>query len=173
MDLAVLVLCYKVERGSSTASPMSCMLVGGSEMETIVTCSGFLEAGSYVVLPLAFNHWNLAVKQPPVVAEGTTTPDSRPCTIAIHSSKEIQCQENIETGPGFLADSIFLLPGNKNTVSYYYFHLLREGGGEEGREVGREGGRRGGGEGWGGRMGEGGGWEGGREGTIRVPHLPT
>ena len=119
VDLAILVLRYKVEQGR--ASPVSCILVGGSEVETTVTCSGFLEAGSYAVLPLAFNHWDLAAKKPSVMADGTATPDSKPCVVALHSSKEIQCHENVETGPGFLVDSIFLLPGKKSVVSLYCY----------------------------------------------------
>lgn len=117
-----MVLRYTVQQGSSPF-PVSCKLTGGCEIETIVTCSSLLEAGSYVILPLTFNQWDLAskkVKTPLVGADDTATPDSKSCVLALHTSKEVQFHENIQTEPGFLADSIFLLPGKKSIVSGYF-----------------------------------------------------
>ena len=117
MDLAVLVLRYD---DSADVLPASCELASGSQIQSIVTCSGFLEPGRYAILPLAFNHWDLSCSKvlSPLPAELST--GSKPYVVALHSSKKVQYQNGALTRPGFLAESIFLLASRaraKSTVS--------------------------------------------------------
>ncbi len=121
VDLAILVLRYKVAEGSSLF-PVSCELASGSQIQSIVTCSSFLATGCYVILPLAFNHWDLTFRKARSSSSGNSTEDSKPYVVALHSSKKVQYQENAQTRPGFLAESIFLLASRaraKSTVSHF------------------------------------------------------
>ena len=107
--MAVLVLRYqsRMESGTSLPLPVSCCLASKSEALNIINCSGFLEPGSYAILPLAFNHWKAANSLPggSAMARG----DGRPHCVSLHSSKQVQYQEEAITQPGFLAESLFLL----------------------------------------------------------------
>ena len=122
VDLAVIVVHYDVKDGSSLLLPTSCVLASGSQIQSIVTCSAFLEPGCYAILPLAFNHWDLftRVRSSSVSSEESVVTGSKPYVVALHSSKKVQYQDRAMTRPGFLAESIFLLAHKahaKSTVS--------------------------------------------------------
>lgn len=122
-DLAVLVVRYFADDGVSLPLPVSCDLASGSQIQSIVTCSGFLEPGSYAILPLAFNHWDLSSRPrlPSATLQHHTPANYKPYVVALHSSKKIQYQKDALTRPGYLAESIFLLSGRaraKSTVSH-------------------------------------------------------
>lgn len=130
VDLAVLVLRYEgphshAEADSSLPLPLTCELASGSQIQSIVTCSGFLEPGNYAILPLAFNHWDLSCTPSPSLPKPwlggeSATPSSKPYWVALHSSKQVHYQKEARTRPGFLAESIFLLSSRaraKSTVS--------------------------------------------------------
>lgn len=126
VDLAVLVLRYEnlIESGErSLPLPFSCEIASGSQIQSIITCSGFLEPGNYAVLPLAFNHWDVT-SGPGVAVRGREAHPacSKPYWVALHSSKQVHYQKEAKTRPGFLAESIFLLSTMaraKSTVSVH------------------------------------------------------
>ena len=109
---------------------MSCSLVVGSQIQSIVSGSGFLEPGSYAVLPLAFNHWRpledtgteeRAATAGGMVDERAST--DRACVVSVFSSRMISYDDHVMTRPGFLAESLFLLATNmkpKSEVSVWY-----------------------------------------------------
>lgn len=115
VDLAILVLRYAVEDGPSLLLPISCELASGSQIQSIVTCSSFLEAGHYAILPLAFNHWDLSCGK--VLPGSDHATGSKPYVVALHSSKKVQYQDGALTRPGFLAESIFLLANRARAKS--------------------------------------------------------
>lgn len=125
VDLAILVLRYYDEDGQSLPLPVACEMASASQIQSIVTCSGFLGPGCYAILPLAFNHWGLSGNRPRSLSRATADGGqlhSKPYTVALHSSKKLQYQK-AWTRPGFLAESIFLLAGRaraKSTVSHCY-----------------------------------------------------
>ena len=129
VDLAVLVLRYSYDGRcvSSIPIPTSCALASGSQIQSIVNCSGFLEPGQYAILPLAFNHWDLSSIAKPITRGQTTrsggVKGSKPYVVALYSAKAIQYQSNVTTRPGFLAESIFLLASKahaKSKVSLWF-----------------------------------------------------
>ena len=113
VDLAILVVRCCVRDGSSLPLPLSCELASGSQIQSIVTCSSFLEAGCYAILPLAFNHWDLLSSKAILHSPSSSAPHklvgSKPYVLALHSSKKLQYQDHTVTRPGFLPESIFLL----------------------------------------------------------------
>ena len=134
VDLATLIMKYPTGESSELDSiplPISCSIVSGSQIQSIVTCSGFLDPGRYVILPLAFNHW------PPPQANLITTSALRrtglrgntrlikeegsvPYVVSLFSAREVHYHERVLTRPGFLAQSLFLLAdeiGVKTEVS--------------------------------------------------------
>lgn len=121
-----MVLRYHVESEDTPSLPLpvSCQLTSGSQVQSTVTCSGFLEPGCYAVLPLAFNHWDLSsggdrALSGAGLAGSPGDTNSRGCVLALHSNKNIQYREAAMTRPGFLAESIFLLAARarpKSTV---------------------------------------------------------
>lgn len=128
VDLAVLVLRYHIEaeaisNSSSLPLPVSCELASSSQIQSIITCSGFLEPGCYAILPLAFNHWDLSTgnaRSQSRLSAGrgpTAGAHSRPYVVALHSSKKVNYQQAAITRPGFLAESIFLLAGRARAKS--------------------------------------------------------
>ena len=128
VDLAVLVLHYRshMDAGSSLPLPLSCSLASGSQIQSIVTCSGFLEPGNYAILPLAFNHWDLnCTPASPRLCGGsqTLTAGCKPYWVALHSSKQVQYQKEAKTRPGFLAESIFLLSSRARATSSVSVHV--------------------------------------------------
>lgn len=125
VDLAVLVLRYHVEDGSSLPLPVSCDLASGSQIQSIIGCSGFLEPGCYAVLPLSFNHWDLSTNR--TRSSSAVVADSKPYVVALHTSKMVQYRKHAITRPGYLAESIFLLAGRaraKSTVSHISYPFL-------------------------------------------------
>ncbi len=102
---------------------MSCSLVVGSQIQSIVSGSGFLEPGSYAVLPLAFNHWRpqdtgteeRAATAGGMVEERAST--DRACVVSVFSSRMISYDDHVMTRPGFLAESLFLLATNMKPKS--------------------------------------------------------
>ena len=132
MDLAFLVLRYREDGQLSLPMPISCCVTSKSQIQSIVTCSGFLEPGQYAILPLSFSHWDLTsiTKTRTTslgghcarlsVSEPQPHPGSKPYVVALYSGKEIQYRSHTITRPGFLAESIFLLAAMshaRNTVS--------------------------------------------------------
>ena len=126
VDLAVLVMRYdghEKERGGaighapSLAFPTCVSLASGSHMQSIVTCSGFLEPGYYAILPLSFGLWHHSPTTTPTqLDEGGM---SLPYVVALYSGREVWYQKQALTRPGFMAESIFLLTDGctKSTVS--------------------------------------------------------
>lgn len=120
VDLAVLVLQYESQVGedSSLPLPLTCELASGCQLQSMISCSGFLEPGNYAILPLAFNHWVLNSIPKLRAEDEAIAAGSKPCWVALHSSKQVHCQNKAKTGPGFLAESIFLLESRAQTRRY-------------------------------------------------------
>ena len=120
VDMAVLVLrypsTYQLGRDSCTCLPIACTLEGSSHTLPIATTRGFLAPGSYVILPLAFNHYRHLPRtdeRREKERERTSGQEERedgaiPYVAAVFSAQEL-VYESIMTGPGFLAESLFLL----------------------------------------------------------------
>jgi hypothetical protein len=145
-DLAALVLKYPSSPSKTEASiplPESCAIASGSQIQSIVTTSGFLDPGRYAILPLAFNHWlhhsHQEDKLPPSPTEQCSTSScsdahsrkriasendcgtkSVPYVVALHTGREVYYRDHVSTRPGFLAESLFLLMntnGKRSSVS--------------------------------------------------------
>lgn len=132
IDLAALVLKFPSSTSyqSSIPLPESCAIASGSQIQSIVTVSGFLEPGKYAILPLAFNHW-LHHSQDSSLKSHTTglkkrssdsnsDANSVPYVVALHTGREVTYHEHVATRPGFLAESLFLLAktsGRRSNVS--------------------------------------------------------
>lgn len=140
-DLAALVLKCPSPSSSKEDSiplPESCAIASGSQIQSIVTTSGFLDPGRYAILPLAFNHWlhhshQEDKRSPPADAESSDThtrkriasendcgTKSVPYVVALHTGREVYYREHVSTRPGFLAESLFLLMktnGKRSSVS--------------------------------------------------------
>ncbi len=121
MDLAALVLRYPIAETTSSSIPLpvACSLVVGSQIQSIVSGSGFLEPGSYAVLPLAFNHWrpleDIGTEERAAYVGGRAeerAASDRDCVVSVFSSRMISYDEHVMTRPGFLAESLFLLAAN-------------------------------------------------------------
>jgi len=114
VDLGALVLHYPITDTTPSSSlplPVSCSLIVGSQLQSIVSGSGFLGPGNYAVLPIAFNHWSTPV---PVTTEydhskPVSRRNERDCVVSVFSSKMITYDEHVLTRPGYLAESLFLL----------------------------------------------------------------
>ena len=128
MDLAALVLRYPATDDTPSNSiplPVSCSLVVGSQIQSIVSSSGFLEPGRYAILPLAFNHWppppkDLTRTRMRSRAASLNEGDSLSCVVSLFSARMVTYHEDRLTRPGFLAESLFLLAGTvraKSSVS--------------------------------------------------------
>lgn len=137
VDLAVLVVQYHWDQeggggggggyGLSLPLPVSVSLASGSQIQSIVTCSGFLEPGRYAILPLAFSHLQQSSSSTPSTSQPETADLSRPYVVALYSGREVLYQEHALTRPGFMTESIFLLTDNthvKSTVSNTIGHVL-------------------------------------------------
>ena len=100
-------LCVALFRTGSVAAPQIGGLVVHSrrQLRGFVATSAFLEPGLYLIVCLAFNHWNL--NQP----EGSITLYP-PCVLAIHSSKRLLV-EHITPSPFVLADGLISLTMSK------------------------------------------------------------
>lgn len=98
------------------------------QLRGFVATNAFLEPGLYLIVCLAFNHWDLSP------GEGTVT-HYPPCVLALHSSKRLLV-EHITPSPFVLADSLISLTMAKGqryeviktpsfytlqTFSLYYF----------------------------------------------------
>ena len=137
-DLAALVLKYpsSPSKEDSIPLPESCAIASGSQIQSIVTTSGFLDPGKYAILPLAFNHWlhhSHHQDRPPagkesgdahtrkrVASDNDCGTKSVPYVVALHTGREVYYREHISTRPGFLAESLFLLMqtnGKRSSVS--------------------------------------------------------
>lgn len=135
IDLAALVLKYPSSSSfeGSIPIPDSCSMVSGSQIQSTVTTSGFLDPGKYAILPLAFNHWlhhlPTSTRRCPTGSAGKGSSeidegDSRsvPYVVALHTGREVVYHKNVTTRPGFLAESLFLLmktKGKKSSVSVH------------------------------------------------------
>lgn len=139
VDLAALVLRYPIADATPSGSiplPVSCSLVVGSQIQSMVSGSGFLEPGNYVVLPLAFNHWRHvegeATNRGRVVSREATNrgktvsreATDRACVVSVFTSRMITYDDHVMTSPGFLAESLFLLAANTKPKSQVLFTLL-------------------------------------------------
>ena len=123
--MAVLVLCYSEETPHSLL-PTSCSLESGSHIQSIVTTSGFLSPGRYLILPLSFNHYRHATKKlgathPTVSVEGDQREENGngngvPYVMAVFSAQEL-AYENVSTRPGFLPESLMLLAEKTGKVT--------------------------------------------------------
>lgn len=124
VDLAALVLHYpmnKVTPSGSIPLPVSCSLVVGSQIQSMVSGSGFLEPGNYVVLPLAFNHWQ-QIEDKTRGATNRERADSRAandraCVVSVFTSRMITYDHHVMTSPGFMAESLFLLAADTKPKS--------------------------------------------------------
>ncbi len=124
VDLAALVLRYPMPEATLSGSiplPVSCSLMVGSQIQSMVSGSGFLEPGNYVVLPLAFNHWRhvddperAATNRGKVASSAAT---NRACVVSVFASRMITYEDHMMTSPGFLAESLFLLAANTKPKS--------------------------------------------------------
>ena len=149
-DLAALILKYPSSPSKTESSiplPESCAIASGSQIQSIVTTSGFLDPGRYAILPLAFNHWlhhshqednlppspieqhssssssNDAHTRKRVASENDCGIKSVPYVVALHTGREVYYRDHVSTRPGFLAESLFLLMntnGKRSSVSNYY-----------------------------------------------------
>lgn len=136
-DLAALVLKYpsSASKEDSIPLPESCAIASGSQIQSIVTTSGFLDPGKYAILPLAFNHWlhhsHQEDRPPAATGQGARTrkrmasesdcgTKSVPYVVALHTGREVYYKDHVSTRPGFLAESLFLLMktnGKRSSVS--------------------------------------------------------
>ena len=119
VDMALLVLRYSNTAGPSSPSllPIACSLESGSHIQSIVTTNGFLGPGRYIILPLAFNHYqHTSGKMKASSNEGERGREGGarreegavPYVLAVFSAREL-VYENVTTGPGFLPESLMLL----------------------------------------------------------------
>lgn len=133
-DLAALVLKYpsSPSKEDSIPLPESCAIASGSQIQSIITTSGFLDPGKYAILPLAFNHWlhhshqdrpqhsSDARTRKRIASENDCSTQSVPYVVALHTGREVYYREHVSTRPGFLAESLFLLMkanGKRSSVS--------------------------------------------------------
>ena len=132
VDLAALVLQYPsldgCESVDSIPLPVACSIESGSQIQSLMTCSGFLEPGRYAILPLAFNHW-----QPPKLGHrhASTTPLSPHGSgggrreegggvqymAALFSARQVLYHETAIARTGFLAEALYLLATKTGTKS--------------------------------------------------------
>lgn len=110
-------LCVALYRTGSVAAPQVGQLVVHSrrQLRGFVATNAFLEPGLYLIVCLAFNHWNLNP------AEGAVT-HYPPCVLALHSSKRLLV-EHITPSPFVLADgliSLTMAKGQRYEVSIYF-----------------------------------------------------
>lgn len=100
-------LCVALYRTGSVAAPQIGSLVVHSkrQLRGFVATSAFLEPGLYMIVCLAFNHWNCSE-----VNESITL--YPPCVLAIHSSKRLLV-EHITPSPFVLADALVSLTMSK------------------------------------------------------------
>lgn len=136
VDLAVLVLRYPaaddvVATKNSIPLPVSCAIASGSHIQNIITCSGFLDAGKYAILPLSFCNWrphSVKFTSPGSNRSRRSTKTSQldegstPYTVALFSARELYYDEHVLTRPGFLAESLFLLAEKHGTKSEVSLH---------------------------------------------------
>ena len=96
-------LCVALYRTGSVAAPQIGQLVVHSrrQLRGFVATNSFLEPGLYLIICLAFNHWDLN----PVEGSVTLYP---PCVLALHSSKRLLV-EHITPSPFVLADGLISL----------------------------------------------------------------
>lgn len=96
-------LCVALYRTGSVAAPQIGQLVVHSrrQLRGFVATNAFLEPGLYLIVCLAFNHWDLN----PVEGAVTHYP---PCVLALHSSKRLLV-EHITPSPFVLADGLISL----------------------------------------------------------------
>lgn len=114
-------LCVALYRTGSVAAPQVGQLVVHSrrQLRGFVATNAFLEPGLYLIVCLAFNHWNLNP------AEGAVT-HYPPCVLALHSSKRLLV-EHITPSPFVLADGLISLTmakgqryeGREGMTAYY------------------------------------------------------
>jgi len=138
VDLAVLVLRYPaaddvVATKNSIPLPVSCAIASGSHIQNIITCSGFLDAGKYAILPLSFCNWrphSVKFTSPGSNRSRRSTKTSKldegstPYTVALFSARELYYDEHVLTRPGFLAESLFLLAEKHGTKSEPFPKML-------------------------------------------------
>ena len=128
VNMAVLVLRYpsthQLGHDSHTTLPIACTLESTFHFRPIVTTSGLLAPGSYVILPLAFNHYHHLVgtdKGREKEREKTSVQMEREdgavsYVVAVFSAQAL-AYNSILTGPGFLSESLFLLAEKTGRVS--------------------------------------------------------
>lgn len=103
LDLCVVV--FREENCHDNTSPANFgeLVVHSRRMvRGFVGCTEFLEQGCYLVVCLAFNHWNTTMTDPKYV-------------LAIHSSKPLQCVYRLKPQPFVLADAIICLTRAKGS----------------------------------------------------------
>lgn len=115
-------LCVALYRTGSVAAPQIGQLVVHSrrQLRGFVSTNAFLEPGYYLILCLAFNHWDLNP-----AGDGSVT-HYPPCVLALHSSKRLLV-EHITPSPFVLADGLISLTmakgqryeGREGMTAYY------------------------------------------------------
>lgn len=131
VDMAMLVLrypsTYQLGRDSHTCLPIACSLEGSCHVLPIASTSGFLAPGTYVILPLAFNHYQhhqrTDKRREKTSGQEESEDGAIPYVAAVFSAQEV-VYENITTGPGFLAESLFLLAEKIGKVSKVCFGVV-------------------------------------------------
>lgn len=112
VNIAVLVLhCPRTDQlgldSRSFPFPTACTLESGCCINPLVTTSGVLAPGTYVILPLAFSHY----QHPPGTEkrrEKETESSAVPYVVSVFSEQKLAFT-NVITSPGFLPESLFLL----------------------------------------------------------------
>ncbi|XP_022099572.1 calpain-15-like isoform X2 [Acanthaster planci] len=108
LDLTIVVLraC-----GMTTSGMSKVMTYCKRQLRAFVGCSAFLEPGLYVVVCMAFNHWNTGVDMSGMRSPTRTTPHP-PYALALHSSNPVSiCQ--IKPTEHAIADALIMLAVQK------------------------------------------------------------
>lgn len=103
LDLCVVVFREENVLDKTKKATFGSLVVHSRRMvRGFVGCNAVLEQGTYLVVCLAFNHWN------------TTVPDPK-YILAIHSSKPLQCVYRLRPQAFVLADAIICLTRSKGS----------------------------------------------------------
>lgn len=115
LDLCVVVFREENSRENDRRVKFGSLAVHSRRMvRGFVGCNAVLEQGTYLVVCLAFNHWNTSIPSPKYV-------------LAIHSSKPLQCVHRLRPQAFVLADAIISLTltkgsrheGREGMTAYY------------------------------------------------------
>ena len=89
--------------------PTSAVSHSQRAVKACVTCSAFLREGDYLVVPMAFNHFNSTVEQ-------------KPCLLAIHTARPIEVDSFVPQST-LLSSSVYLMltkSGKRSEVKFIY-----------------------------------------------------